>query len=331
MRKRVLLSLLLSVLLCDSTMGAVARRTGRTQTNTNQQSQTKQTAARAATGARTAPRATTGSRTTSARSAKPTATTANNTPQKTVAARAGTTQKIINTGTSVASASQNVLIDKTCQEKYNGCMDSFCMLNNANGGRCVCSDRNDELNNALAEIEKTDELSYQMATVGVEQLEMGLDADAAIKMSANVVESLKAGEKNVTSTKSVKSRNLSFDAWDGATQTEQNIFAASSTSNDITDKTGDELYTAAMNICASQIPECKSSLESVQLLYAQQVKSDCLAFENTLKKRRAESNEKLQAAERALRDTALEQHQIQNKYDLGQCSAKFKECIQTTA
>jgi hypothetical protein len=39
----------------------------------------------------------------------------------------------------------------------------------------------------------------------------------------------------------------------------------------------------------------------------------------------------LQAAERALRETALEQYQNANKYDLGQCTIKFKECMQTTA
>ena len=324
MRKCTILSLLLAAILCDGATAAVARRGARTNTGTAQKTtqQTDQkptTAARAATNSRTAPRATSGGRTTAARAAKPT-TSAPSAPQKTVAARAGTTQKMINTGTSVATAAKNVLVDHTCQEKYNGCMDSFCMLNNANGGRCVCSDRNAELNSALAEIEKIDELSYQMATMGVEQLEMGMDADAAISMSKNVVDSLKDGKKNLTKSddKSVKSRGLSFDAWDANTPTEQNIFASSSQSTNVTDKTGDELYNSAMKLCAEQIPECKDSLESVQLLYAQQIKSDCLAFENTIKKRRAESNEKLQAAERALRDTALEQQQIQNKYDLGQ-------------
>ena len=55
-----------------------------------------------------------------------------------------------------------------------------------------------------------------------------------------------------------------------------------------------------------------------------------MAYENTIKKKRNESNEKLQAAERALRETALEQHQAANKYDLSKCTIKFKECMQTT-
>ncbi len=343
-----------TALLCDGTMGAVARRGGRasgggaTTGSTTQQAAPKQTSqktmgARAATNSRTAPRATGGAKNNAgaktgavgARAAKPTTSGTTSAP-KTVAARAGVKQNIINSGTNVSGAAKNVLVDHTCQEKYNGCMDSFCMLNNANGGRCVCSDRNAELNTALAEIEKTDELSYQMATMGLEQLEMGLDADAAISMSKGVVDSLKDGKKNLVQKKSDKdgkSRGINFDAWEGNVDTGQDIFAASSAaagSDDITNKQGDELYKSAMKICAEQIPECKASMESVQLLYAQQIKSDCLAFENTLKKRRSESKEKLQTAERALRDAALEQHQTQNKYDLGQCTAAFSECMQTT-
>ena len=292
----------------------------------------------------TAKRATTNTRATSgARAAKTTATAQKNVAaraatntrgvksvgtapvQKTVAARAGTTQKVISSGTKVSVATENKTLDKTCQEKYNGCMDSFCMLDNTNGGRCMCSDKHADLNAALAEIERVDEMSYRMATQGVEQLEMGADAAAVVAMAQGVTDSIMNPQKKNDTGK------LDFSAWDVSVTEAEDIFGAKSQESDsIEDKTGDALYKAVSDICKAQIPECNDAMSTIQLLYAQQVKSDCLAYENTIKKKRSESNTKLQAAERALREVALEQQRSVNKYDLPKCVIKFRECMQTT-
>ena len=99
----------------------------------------------------------------------------------------------------------------------------------------------------------------------------------------------------------------------------------------IDNKTGDALHRAAAEVCMAQIPECGSSLSMLQLAYGQRIKSDCSAYENSLKQRKNESQNKLSAAQRALREAALEQLQAANKYDLGQCTLQFKKCMQTTA
>ena len=321
MKTRILLSLLLTTLAFD-VVAAPARRTAPATTQTAQRT----TAARAATNMRTTQRAPVASKagtTVSARSAKPVAKTNTTQPKApTIAARAGTTQKVINAGTKVSSAAKNTTLDTSCQEKYNGCMDAFCMLDNGNGGRCQCSDKVKDLNAALAEIERIDEQSYRMATIGIEQLEMGADADAAIAMAQSVTDKIKNPQSS-------QGKKLDFSAFDEPVNFNSDIFK-SSNPDTLEDKTGNELYTAVSDLCKQQIPECESSLQTIQLLYAQQIKSDCLAYENTIKKKRSQSNEKLLAAERALRETALEQHQTANKYDLSKCTIKFKECMQTT-
>ena len=63
----------------------------------------------------------------------------------TVAARAGAKQKVINTGTKIEGATENTVVPQECQDAFYGCMDAFCMLDNASGGRCQCSDRITEL------------------------------------------------------------------------------------------------------------------------------------------------------------------------------------------
>ena len=92
---------------------------------------------------------------------------------KKVNARAATTQKVVSSGTSIASATTNTVVSEECRTKYYGCMDSFCMLDNTNGGRCLCSDKNAEFDEILAQIQKLDEQSYAMATTGVERVNMG--------------------------------------------------------------------------------------------------------------------------------------------------------------
>ena len=249
------------------------------------------------------------------------------TPAKTVAARAATTtQKVINSGTKVATATKNTAVSEACQEKYYGCMDAFCMLDNTSGGRCVCSNKNAELDDILAEIEKLDQQSYQMATYGVEKIEMGTDADAAIARAKAVA------QESIDSVNKAERRKLDMSLWDTAVSLDDDdaldIFSFSESG--VEGKKGDSLQRAAADLCAAQIPECNAEMSMLQLLYAQKIKSDCNAYENSLKQQKNASQTKLATAERALRDAALEQLRAANKYDLGQCTIEFKKCMQTT-
>lgn len=244
-----------------------------------------------------------------------------------VVARAGTTQKVISSGTKVASATKNVVVSEACQQKYDGCMDSFCMIDNDNGGRCICSDRNAELDSVLAEIEKLDQQSYQMATVGVEKIEMGADADAVM---ANVNSVVNALDKENSKTSARKSLNL--DLWNTTfDDSDDDIWSSvDSMASSIDGKTGDALYRAANSICVAQMPECGSELSMLQLMYSQRIKSDCSAYENSLKQQKNASANKLASAQQAMREAALEQYRSANKYDLGQCTTEFKKCMINT-
>lgn len=340
MKNKLVLPLIIATLLSDATAATrpAARsgsRTTGTTTNTSSATGTKPVAARAA---RTTP-ATGGiaAATTTATAGKTTvnrgrAGTLPSTNKPVVAARAATKQKVVNNGTKIASATKNVTVDEGCQEKYDGCMDSFCMLENNSGGRCVCSDKNAELDAILAEIEKLDAQSYQMATFGVEKIEMGAFANEAIAAANAAAASVVKQEAKEEKKKVRKAIDLSM--WDSTvgieSEDEDEIFGETAVSP-IEGKEGDELHRTAAKICANQIPECKSDLSMLQMMYAQRIKSDCSAYENSLKQSKNASSQKLQAAERALREAALEQLENANKYDLGQCTVEFKKCMQTTA
>lgn len=322
MRKIAILSMLLAVFVADS--HAATRPTGgRASRGSSPAGSTVATSTKAV-GARSARTSTTAKKPAVAARAASNSKTA---PKATVAARAGVTQKVIGTGTKVAAAAKNVVVSEECQAKYDGCMDSFCMLDNETGGRCLCSDKNAELDAILAEIEKLDQQSYQMATFGVEKIEMGADADAAIA-SANA-----AAQSVIKETESKKTARKALDLslWDEPVDLDDtdDVFGGMA-SSPVDGKEGDALHRAAAQLCVAQIPECAGDLDMLQMMYAQRIKSDCTAYENSLKQQKKSSTQKLATAEKALREAALEQLRTANKYDLGQCTVEFKKCMQTT-
>ena len=74
-----------------------------------------------------------------------TTTNKKNNTKQTNAARAASTQKVVNTGTKISAAKTNNLVDEDCQDIYFGCMDAFCIVDNVSGGRCQCSNKHRDL------------------------------------------------------------------------------------------------------------------------------------------------------------------------------------------
>ena len=245
--------------------------------------------------------------TTQSVAARSATTPAATTKSPTVAARAATTQKVIGMGTKVVAANKPVVSNEECQQKYFGCMDSLCMLDAANGGRCVCSNKNATFDSILAEIEELDLKTYQMATAGVDSLEKGYDINAVFAKPESGVD---------------------LTAWDKNTTEEESPRATSALPLD--DKTGDALFKSAHQICASAIPECSANMQFIQLLYSQQINNDCAAYENSLKQRRNESAQKLESARLGLLDASYTALNNANKWDLGQCAVEFKNCMIST-
>ena len=109
---------------------------------------------------------------------------------------------------------------------------------------------------------------------------------------------------------------------------DEDIFADTGVfSSPIEGQEGDDLHQASYNVCAAQMPECAAEMDMLRLMYSQQIRSDCAAYENSLKQQRNASAQKLYTAEQALYSAALEQYQNANKYDLGQCVLEFKQCM----
>ncbi|MBP9999568.1 MAG: hypothetical protein KBT14_02625, partial [Proteobacteria bacterium] len=128
MKKLFAFGLILASVIGGDAFGAVAAR-GAATARRPAATTTSATKTAAPSANRTAPRAAV---------SQPKQNTASSTTKK-VNARAATTQKAVNSGTKITGATANTVVSEECKTKYYGCMDSFCMLDNTNGGRCLCS------------------------------------------------------------------------------------------------------------------------------------------------------------------------------------------------
>ncbi len=210
------------------------------------------------------------------------------------AARAPVKQSVASLGTKVEES--RATTSSPCQEKYDACMDAGCMLDNDNGGRCQCSNQIKNLNAQLKQIEK--------------------DFKKSVNLSNDTLDRIQAGD--------LVNAEFEKSGFDDDDEEYEDL--------DVTmDSIGDELRSDMHQICAEKLPECKSQLTLIKNMYAQKVRSDCAAFENSLKERGRAGRSMLAAAEKNVRDAALDKYQNDNKYDLGECALEFTKCMQTTA
>ena len=254
---------------------------------------------------------------------------AGNTVSGGVAARAGAKQKVINMGTKVAVATANTVVSQECQDAYFGCMDSFCMLENATGGRCKCSDKNAEYDKTLAAIMEADQQIYVMQTEGVALLKMGKSADEVYAMAEAAAKKVTTDKQEAKKTRTVEMSSFNQSLFDDDDDIFEDDVSGITLDSDLISKTGDNLLASAASICSQKMPaQCADSRAMVRMLYTTKIQSDCTAYENSLTQQQLESNQKLLAARQSLRETALEKYQEANKYDLGGCVREYSACMQ---
>ena len=248
-------------------------------------------------------------------------------------ARSGT-QSAIQQGTTVRTKIEATgLYDQACYDAYFGCMDQFCITDNASGGACNCSDDIVGYNDELAAIQDILDEANRLNTEEVERVKAGADADIIFTGERRYDEDgniLDEGELSEAEEKEKKRADL-LAMWNTSIDDSDDDLWGTSTGANIADMVGRELYDAANQLCVNQVPEsCSGDIAFLQQLYSRQITSDCLGYKNSLAQQRAKAENELASAESAVRNALQESFESANKYDLGQCMVEFKKCMQTT-
>ena len=248
-------------------------------------------------------------------------------------ARSGT-QSAIQMGTTVRTKIEATgLYDQACYDAYFGCMDQFCITDNASGGACNCSDDITGYNEELMAIQDILDEANRIRTEEVERVQAGADADIVFTgerrydKDGNI---LAEGEYSEEEQKERERADL-LSLWNTNYTSGGDLWGDDSTSSlDVFDMSGRQLYNAANELCVNQVPDsCAGDIAFLQQLYSRQITSDCLGYKNSLMQQRANAENELAAAESEVRNALRESFESANAYDLGQCMVEFKKCMQT--
>ena len=244
------------------------------------------------------------------------------------------TQSAIQMGTTVRTKIEATgLYDQACYDAYFGCMDQFCITDNASGGACNCSDDITGYNEELMAIQDILDEANRIRTEEVERVQAGADADIVFTgerrydKDGNI---LAEGEYSEEEQKERERADL-LSLWNTNYTSGGDLWGDDSTSSlDMFDMSGRQLYNAANELCVNQVPDsCAGDIAFLQQLYSRQITSDCLGYKNSLMQQRANAENELAAAESEVRNALRESFESANAYDLGQCMVEFKKCMQT--
>ncbi len=242
-------------------------------------------------------------------------------------------QSAIQQGTTVRTKVEATgLYDQACYDAYFGCMDQFCITDNASGGACNCSDNIAEYDKELAAIQDILSEANRLRTEEIERVKAGADADIIFTGERRYDEDgniLAEGQLSEAEEKAQKRADL-LALFNTSIYEDSSELESQSAVSNMADMSGTELYNAANELCLAQVPDsCAGDIVFLQQLYSRQITSDCLGYKNSLAQQRTNAENELAAAESEVRTALQESFDSANKYDLGQCMVEFKKCMQT--
>ena len=240
------------------------------------------------------------------------------------AAKTAKKQAAIQFGTKVRTKVEaKGIYDQECYDKYYSCMDQFCIVDNEQGGSCNCSDDIYQYETALDDIKKMVAEAERISTEEVEKVKAGANADIIFQgtrqydKDGNVIATTATKDKD-----KIKSSMWSSFYDDGEEEEDE---------DDISGKTGNELYQAADRLCKQEIGEsCSKDMNMLTQIYSRQIVSDCKGLANSVEQKRQEAKSQLATANASVRSALKESLEESNKYDRGTCMVEYKKCMQST-
>ena len=238
-------------------------------------------------------------------------------------------QSAIQQGTTVRTKVEATgLYDQACYDAYFGCMDQFCITDNASGGACNCSDNIAEYDKELAAIQDILSEANRLRTEEIERVKAGADADIIFTGERRYDEDgniLAEGQLSEAEEKAQKRADL-LALFNTSIYEDSSELESQSAVSNMADMSG----AAANELCLAQVPDsCAGDIVFLQQLYSRQITSDCLGYKNSLAQQRTNAENELAAAESEVRTALQESFDSASKYDLGQCMVEFKKCMQT--
>ena len=264
-------------------------------------------------------------------------------------------KRIEPTAESIATAAekleQTAVLNKSCQEQYNECMDQFCAVVDANQKRCSCSanlanyikseqavkDANAELNEVAQRIRyvglSADEIRAIMEETEAEE---ALSSTKDTSENRSLLEQIEDMIRDPVASNTNYSEqdtfgldmDLDFSSDDGDLFNLD--FLTGNGGSSMANLRGAELYKAAKKRCNTVLNQCKEAgATSTQITgnYDLAIDKDCIAYEQGLVKMNDTLLSNVRSANRMLQKARLAVLQNKNQYDAKGCIAALETCV----
>ena len=234
-------------------------------------------------------------------------------------------QSALQAGTKVRTRMEPTgIYDEACYNQYFGCMDQFCIVDNENGGSCMCSDDAAKYDEQLESIRKTLAEAERISTEEVEKIQAGANADIIFNGGERIYNDdgsvVKVDEKQ-----KAKLTASTFSWFDDEEEDDGEWVDI-----DLSNKVGRALYSAAHRLCKEQMPEsCDTDMSMLTQLYSRQIISDCKGLANSIAQKKQEADSILAQAKAAVRGALKESFEEANKYDRGTCMVEYRNCMRS--
>ena len=239
-------------------------------------------------------------------------------------------------------------LNSTCQQQYNECMDQFCMVVDANQGRCSCSENLSRYVKAQEAVEKANvelnDVAQRIRYVGLSADEIRAilsetEAEEAMSRTKDTSEnrSLLDDIADMIKDPSAKSStdissilDLDFDFTEDSNEIFGLGLSLTGSTNDISKKRGKDLYREATKRCKSVLTNCKDAGGTESQItgnYDLAIDKDCIAYEQGLDKLNKTLVSNVRSANLMLQKARLAVLQNQNQYDVRGCIGALEKCM----
>ena len=263
-------------------------------------------------------------------------------------------RKATTTSEDIANATerleQTAILNKSCQDQYNECMDQFCAVIDANQGRCSCSanlsqytkveqavkDANTQLNEVAQRIRyvglSADEIRAIMTETEAEEVLSGaVDTSETRNMLEEIEDLIRDPTSNTSySADTYTGLDLDLDFSSEAIDIFSLDFLNTGNNASFSNLRGRELYNAAKKRCNSVLTQCKGAGATTTQItgnYDLAIDKDCIAYEQGLVKMNETLVSNVRSANRMLQKARLAVLQNKNQYDAKACIGALETCM----
>jgi len=240
-----------------------------------------------------------------------------------------------------------------CKAQYASCLDNFCNVLDDNQGRCSCSKRIENFNDAENQLKEATIALQDVATkikyLGlttdeVKTLFTQTEAEAAMrnaKDTSALKNDLDRLQKILIDPKNSENSSLGLSNWSSSDLFGNfdfgNDFNFSSFLNggntDVKGLRGDKLFTEAQGRCESILTECENGTPKVArtlvtAYYDLEIDKQCIAYERSLIDSNDQMKQTIRNAQTILQQARLMVAQNKNRYDMKSCVNALDQCMQ---